>query len=92
MKAIVEADDDGDLTLPAELLGNSKPHAKYEVEACGERVILSPAQSGAEGRKRFWETATPEQWAEAFERWVSSHEPVGPGLSEEALRRENMYD
>ena len=39
----------------------------------------------------FWETATPEERAEAFRQWASRHKG-GPGLPAEALRRENMYD
>ena len=43
--------------------------------------------------KPFYERATKEEWLAEFHRWVDSHENRGePYLSDEALRRENIYE
>jgi hypothetical protein len=86
-KPIVEINEKGELKLPEELLGRVKPHTRFEVELQGETLVLSPATA----KKRFWETATTEEWLEAFGRWVDSL-PPGPDIPLEALRRENLYD
>ena len=41
--------------------------------------------------KPFWATATTEEWLQAFNAWMDSHDPTLPPLSDEALRRESFY-
>ena len=86
MSHVLEVDAQKGLHIPLELLGGVNAHTRYIVDIQGERVILQP-----EKPKPFWETTTPEERAQAFIEWASSHKS-GPGLPDEALRRENMYD
>jgi hypothetical protein len=52
-----------------------------------------PKTSTEEKEKPFYETATREEWLAEFNRWVDSHRDKGyPHLSDEALRRENIYE
>jgi len=87
MSQIVEVNEEGALYLPPELLAHAKPRTRYEVKVEGQTLILSPVAD----TRPFWETATPEERAEAFRQWALSHKD-GPNLPDEALRRENMYD
>jgi hypothetical protein len=86
MSWIVEVDEEGTLRLGPETLGTVKPHTRYIVDAVGNTLVLRPVES-----QPFWESATPEERAEAFREWAASH-VSGPGLPDEALRRENIYD
>ncbi len=46
-----------------------------------------------EKEKPFHETATREEWLGEFHRWVDSHKDKNyPSISDEELRRENMYE
>lgn len=40
----------------------------------------------------FYETATPEERAQAFSDWAASHERGKPLLSDYAVSRESFYD
>ncbi len=86
--AMLEANDDGGLNLPAELIGAVKPHAKFELEVLGDVLVLRPADKD----KPFWQRATPQQRAEKFRQWAESPRPTAPDISLESLRRENLYD
>lgn len=48
--------------------------------------LLAPS-----GQRPFYETATPEEWVQAFSAWVASHEATQPPLPPEALTREHFY-
>jgi hypothetical protein len=91
MSHVVEADEWGAIVLSGEMLG-SKPHARYQVEVQGESVTLRPIPMAT--YPPHWHESTPEQHAESFRRMVEEFEklPPGPSLSDEALRRENIYD
>lgn len=44
-------------------------------------------------KKSFSETATTDEWLSEFHKWLNSRKDRGaPYLSDEALRRENMYE
>jgi len=86
--AILETSDDGGLRLPPELIGGVRPHAKFELKVLGDILLLRPADSD----RPFWRQATPRQRAEAFQRWAEAPRPPAPDLTDEALRRENLYD
>jgi hypothetical protein len=45
-----------------------------------------------EKEKPFHETATREEWIAEFDKWVDSHRTDTPLLSDEATRRENIYE
>lgn len=87
MHPMVEINSEGILYLPDEILQTIQPHTRFSVEVENGRVILSPVPS----EQPFWATATPEERAERLMAWVQSHQD-GPNLSDEALRRENIYD
>jgi hypothetical protein len=86
--AIVETTDNGDLLLPAQLIGDTAPHTAFELRIAGKTLILNPLDS----ERPFWQRATPEERAEAFRKWANEPRPPAPAIPDEALRRENMYD
>lgn len=95
MSQIVEVNEDGALYLSAEVLGNAKPRTRYEVKTHGKMLVLVrvvDVESRPSAERPFYETATPEQRAEAFRQWANEERPPAPALPDEALRRENMYD
>ena len=42
-------------------------------------------------QRPFHETATNEEWVNAFRAWTANHYHNAPPLSDYALSRENMY-
>jgi hypothetical protein len=86
MSVVVELDEKGELHLPSAMLPGAVPHARYHVEVQGRQVVLSP-QSG-EG---LWQKASPQERAADILQWAASHRN-GPGLSDEAVGRETIYD
>lgn len=52
------------------------------------RSLLPPANGGA-GEKPLYETATPEEWANAFRDWAASH-PFLPVIADDS--RETIYE
>ena len=86
--AMLETNDQGALNLPAELIGGAPPHAKFELEVVGDILVLRPVNKD----QPFWQRASAQQRAEAFRRWADSPSPPAPELSDESLRRENLYD
>ncbi|HET6381799.1 MAG TPA: hypothetical protein VFJ58_00270 [Armatimonadota bacterium] len=50
-----------------------------------------PTATGA-SKRPFYETTTAEEWKEALDRWAARFPRDAPLLSDEALRRENMYE
>ncbi len=86
--AIIETSDDGGLHLPPDLIGEARPHAKYELEVVGGGLFLRPAEKD----RPFWRFATPQQRAEAFRKWANAARPATPNLTDESLRREHLYD
>jgi hypothetical protein len=93
MTRIIEADEQGTVHLDREILG-SKPGMQYTLAIAGDQVVLRPISEKERHEKPLWETQTPQQRAADFLEMVRKFEkmPGGPSLSDEALRRENMYD
>ena len=93
MTRIVEADETGAIHLDREMLG-SRPGTKYTVDLSADQVVLKPIAQPETFQRSFWETLTPQERAADFLKVVSEWKnlPGGPSLSDEALRRENMYD
>ncbi len=87
MNQVVEVNEEGILSLPAEVLEKVKPHKRFVVEINNGALILRPEAKA----QPFWATATPEEWAKSLREWVASHKE-GPGLPLEALSRETIYD
>jgi hypothetical protein len=42
--------------------------------------------------KHFQETATPQEWSEALRSFAAKFASDAPDISDEALRRENIYE
>lgn len=55
-----------------------------------EAWVPSPELGG--GNKPFYETATPEEWSRAWREWAANHAPQSPGLSDEAISRDSIYE
>lgn len=87
MSEIVEVDERGAIQLPASLLAAVKPHTRYVLEVQGESLVLHPVATPPS-----WQTATPQERAEAVRHWAALERPAAPPLPETALRREQMYD
>jgi hypothetical protein len=90
MTTILEVDQDGLLRIPSGLIGNPKPHARFVAEVEGERVVLRPQPAFASSHA--WFSTTPTQRVEAIRSWLNKDRPPAPALSDEALRRENLYE
>lgn len=84
----LETSEDGGLHLPPELIGGVQPHARFELEIVGNMLLLRPADQG----QPLCRQGTPQQRAEAFQRWANAPRPAAPDLSDESLRREKLYD
>jgi hypothetical protein len=85
---ILEINQQGVLQIPSEMLPDSQPHTRYQVEVQGEILILRPEQN-----QPLWQTATPEQRVARFREWVTqAKRPVSPTLSDEATSRETIYN
>ncbi len=53
------------------------------------RLLTGGGHNG--GRPQVWATASVEEQATAFEEWVAGL-PAGPGLPDEAVSRDSIYD
>jgi hypothetical protein len=90
MSHIVEADDQGSVLLSSELL-KSKPHARYEVKVRSGEILLRPLIKYPPG----WEELTPQQRVERLKASLAKLPGPSPSdvhLTDEQLRRENIYD
>ena len=89
MSQVVEADNEGAIHLSREMLGSAR-HARYRVEVMGGHVTLTPLVV----YPPLWERLTPQERADEFRKWIAgltrSENPVH--LTNEQLRRENIYD
>lgn len=91
MMRIVEADEKGAVHLDHEMLG-SRPGMKYTVDLSADRVVLKPVETSEPPQKRLWESLTPKERAEEFLQWARRQPPSEVHLTDEQLRRENIYD
>ena len=90
MTRVVETDEKGAIVAPEQL--GLRPKSRYVAEVEGEQVVLKLATSEDEVRARR-EAMTPQQRAEEFLRWANRPRPAAPRqLTDEELRRENLYD
>jgi hypothetical protein len=88
MSQIVEVDERGAIQLPADLLTALKPHSRFVLERQGANLVLRPVNAAP-----FWETATPQERAEAARQWALLPRPGGaPALPDTALHREQLYN
>lgn len=52
MGQVIEADEQGLLRVPVEMLGVTQPHGRYIVEVVGNKLVVEPA---AEQRQKAYE-------------------------------------
>lgn len=86
MSEIVEVDARGAIQLPRDLLAAVKPHTRFVLEVQGETIVLRPVTE-----LPFWQTATPQERAEAARQWAALERPAAPPIPDEALHREQIY-
>lgn len=68
-------------------------HLKVIVEEdATEEAKPEPSETEEAEAKLFWQTATPEEWSKALYEWAESHDHNTPGLSDEAVERESIYE
>lgn len=84
---VVEVNDEGSLYLSPDVLEHAPPRTRYVVNVRGDAIVLKQVN----GPAPFWATALPQERADDLVRWASSHAD-GPGLPDDALRREHLYD
>ena len=56
MGQVIEADEQGRLLVPAELLADAQPHGRYIVETSDNKLLIKPEE-------------TVEQRKQAYEEW-----------------------
>jgi hypothetical protein len=75
---ILQVNQQGDLNVPAEVLGKVPVNRRYLLEVQGEVLILRPE--------------APSERAAQWRKWATEHQANSPGLPDEALSRDNIYD
>jgi len=70
----------------ARITTKSPDEIKPHLDAMLERLVQPQRE------RPLYETATPEELAQAFWEWASSHDRNSPLLSDYAVSRESMYD
>ena len=62
------------------------------VEQLGLADRVAGPRAVVDKQPPFYARATPEEWKREFEAWSQSHDQTSPLLSDEALRRESLYE
>lgn len=88
MSVYVEPNDNNELVIPLDRVKKLQRSARYKVDASGEVITIRPART----RSRAKQNREAEEWVRSFREWAENLEPRAPHLSDEALRRENLYD
>ena len=81
----VETDENGELHLTKEQLGNTEPHTRLKVRAepVGQKPHLGP----------LWAAMTPEERVRDFREWAARfRDDKAPPLSDWAVSRDSIYD
>lgn len=60
-----------------------------QVESFIEAIQVQSEQS--QTPKRFWKTATKEEWLQSFHEWTRQFPKTGVSLPDEAFDRESIY-
>ncbi len=71
MTKILEADEHGAVTIPAELLAETSPHAKYEVREIYGKLTLTPRRAHDRKRKK-----QGSQWTQEWRALVDQLAPT----------------
>ncbi len=54
--------------------------------------LVKCKQEEKQTKRHFYETATPQEWVQAFREWSEGHRRDTPLLSDYALSRAGIYD
>jgi hypothetical protein len=85
---ILEVSEEGVLRLPPELIHQIKLYSRYRLEIQDDTLILYPQSD-----QPLWTVSSPEQRAAQLRQWANGIErPSAPPLSDDALKRDAMYD
>ena len=87
MNCIIEADEFGTIHLAGDLVG-AGPNSRFELYRSGPQIVLRPVSD----ERPLWERLSPEERAKDFLDWVGQQQPAPIHLSDEDLRRENLYE
>jgi hypothetical protein len=80
-----------DLEAIVKALASMTNRTPEEVQLHFDTMLEHLMQSEKQERP-FFETATPQEWVQAFHEWVESHRGMNlPTLSDEAISRESIY-
>lgn len=66
MGQVIEADEQGLLLVPTEMLGTAQPHGRYLVEVIGKKLSIEPEEAAEQRKqeyeewKRGWDALTEE--------------------------------
>ena len=81
------------LNLPADMEARLQEEAARHGQNAAEYVKALVEDKLRPTARRFYETATKEEWRRAFLAWVNSHRDItAPPIPLETLRREHMYE
>ena len=80
--------------LSAEAAERGLDISEYARRLLIERLTATPKQNGDQtaGAVPFYLSATSDEWKSALREWSQSHSKSTPLISDEMLRRENLYD
>jgi hypothetical protein len=76
--------------LEERLLREAAKHG-LSVSEYAVRLIEQQLPPQQQERKSLWETLAPEEWKQAFEEYLASHDPTKPPLPPEAFERASFY-
>ena len=88
MSITLQTDEKGVLHVPAELLPGSAPRAMYNIQRQDEALIVAKTKNPQVVNSTL---PTPQERVAAFHNWVAGL-PAGPGLSDEAVSRDSIYE
>jgi hypothetical protein len=72
-------------------LRNEAARRGLTAEAVAVDILTAQLDPGSGGDQPFYAKASPEEWVEAFTRWVDGH-PVRKPLPDDAFSRESFYE
>ena len=92
MRVTIELKPETEKRLAEKAKQNGLPIETF-IEVFIEDNLAEAETSTKEKEQSFSKTATKEEWLAKFHKWIDSHKDRGePYLSDEALRRENIYE
>ncbi len=68
MGQIIEADEQGLLRVPVDMIGTAQPHGRYIVEVVGKKLIVGPEPTEEQRRQAY---------AEWLKEWDELSEEIG---------------